>query len=300
MPKKIEYQAGQSFYDLTIIKEAPKRNNRIYWLCQCICGKEIEVRADMIGKKQNCGCKKGLDLTGQTFGYLTAIKKLNKKNGTNNIWLFKCICGKEVELDTSQIKTKKQLSCGCQLPINIKDLKGQRFGKLKVISYTEKRANEGSIIWRCECDCGNIIEVPTYNLVTNHTTSCGCKQKETLANKTYKGESKISNILKENNITYETQKFFSDLKDKNILFFDFFLPKYNCLIEFDGEQHYRYIPFFYKTQEQFKTAQSHDQLKNEYCLKNNIPLIRIPYAYLNDIVLEDLLPQTSKFLIKER
>lgn len=36
-----------------------------------------------------------------------------------------------------------------------RNLIGERFGRLTVIEKTDKRKN-GSIVWKCQCDCGNI------------------------------------------------------------------------------------------------------------------------------------------------
>lgn len=55
---------------------------------------------------------------------------------------------------------------------NFKDLSGQKFGKLTILSYIDKR------IWLCQCDCGNICEVHGGQLKTNRTKSCGCLRKE--------------------------------------------------------------------------------------------------------------------------
>lgn len=41
-------------------------------------------------------------------------------------------------------------------------------------------------------------------------------------------------------------------------------------------------------------------LKNEYCFKNNIPIIRIPYTHYSELELKDLLLETSQFIIKEQ
>lgn len=43
---------------------------------------------------------------------------------------------------------------------------------------TAKRSTNGSILWKCRCDCGNEILVTSTNLKNNHTKSCGCLQKE--------------------------------------------------------------------------------------------------------------------------
>ena len=64
------------------------------------------------------------------------------------------------------------------------DLTGQHFGKLKVIERTESHISPSGykyIMWRCQCDCGNFINVRTTDLKNNHTQSCGCLHKEMLS-----------------------------------------------------------------------------------------------------------------------
>lgn len=61
--------------------------------------------------------------------------------------------------------------------MNVKKIEGQRFGRLVAISPTEKRGTNGSVIWKCKCDCGNIVEVSVKNLTAKsgkNTRSCGC------------------------------------------------------------------------------------------------------------------------------
>lgn len=57
------------------------------------------------------------------------------------------------------------------------DLTGQRFGRLTVIEKTDKRNNGGNV-WKCLCECGNIVEVRSDCLRCGHTQSCGCLRKE--------------------------------------------------------------------------------------------------------------------------
>ena len=54
-------------------------------------------------------------------------------------------------------------------------LEGKRFGKLTVLSETDKRNNQGCVLWECFCDCGNTSFVATSWLNSGNTTSCGCK-----------------------------------------------------------------------------------------------------------------------------
>jgi hypothetical protein len=94
-------------------------------------------------------------------------------------------------------------------------------------------------------------------------------------------EQKISQVLTKHNIQYKPQHSFSDCKDKKALPFDFLLIEYNILIEYDGQQHYRPVNFGGISDEEalqnFLITTLHDNIKNEYCQINNIPLLRIPY-----------------------
>lgn len=58
------------------------------------------------------------------------------------------------------------------------DLKGQRFGRLLVVSLLPKRAKNKNAVWVCLCDCGNISEVMSSNLRRKTTQSCGCLHRE--------------------------------------------------------------------------------------------------------------------------
>lgn len=57
----------------------------------------------------------------------------------------------------------------------IKDLTGQKFGKLTVIGYAGK-AERGRSLWLCECECGNRKVIPAKYLLHNDAKSCGCSQ----------------------------------------------------------------------------------------------------------------------------
>lgn len=102
-----------------------------------------------------------------------------------------------------------------------------------------------------------------------------------------KGEIEIELFLLQNGITYKRQYCFEDCKYKKELPFDFAIFNTNqelqCLIEYDGEQHYKYIPYFHKTEKNFKEQQLRDAIKTQYCQINNINLIRISYTNYDNI-----------------
>lgn len=58
----------------------------------------------------------------------------------------------------------------------IKDLTGQRFGRLLVVSRAESK--NGRTCWNCLCDCGNTCIVRKSELLSGDTQSCGCLFKE--------------------------------------------------------------------------------------------------------------------------
>lgn len=100
--------------------------------------------------------------------------------------------------------------------------------------------------------------------------------------KSSKGEILVRNWLIKNKIEFDEQKRFDDCRNKNPLPFDFYTPKYNLCIEYDGEQHF--IPFGFNSKmtdeeklENLKRLQLHDEIKNKYCENNNIYLLRIRY-----------------------
>lgn len=60
---------------------------------------------------------------------------------------------------------------------NIKDITGKRFGRLVAQEPTELRRN-GSTVWLCQCDCGNVHLASYRTLVRGNTKSCGCLRME--------------------------------------------------------------------------------------------------------------------------
>lgn len=127
------------------------------------------------------------------------------------------------------------------------------------------------ILHRCKQD-GYVWKIAPSNILSGQGCPC-CQESQ--------GERQIRQWLEKNNIIYIYQNPFDDCKDKKALPFDFYLSAYNLCIEFDGRQHFEPIDFAGKgeewAQKQFQITQKHDAIKTEYCEKNNIRLLRIPY-----------------------
>ena len=88
----------------------------------------------------------------------------------------------------------------------------------------------------------------------------------------------IHNLLKRTKIKFTVEEKFDDCKNKKSLPFDVYLPTYNLIIECDGQQHFEVVNHFGGKKKLNQTIK-HDNIKNDYCNKNNIPLLRIPYIY---------------------
>lgn len=97
------------------------------------------------------------------------------------------------------------------------------------------------------------------------------------------GERIIEQYLKSKNMLFETQKTFENLKYKSKLRYDFYLIEENKLIEFDGEQHYKYVEKYHVSFEKFQEQQLKDSMKDSYACDNGIPLLRILYSDMKNI-----------------
>ena len=102
-----------------------------------------------------------------------------------------------------------------------------------------------------------------------------------------KGEEKIRLFLEANKIKYESQKTFDECISERKLPFDFYLPKQNILIEYDGKQHFEESSIWNKSKNKYEKTIKHDLIKNKFAKTNKITLIRIPYTKFNKI--EELL-----------
>lgn len=237
-----------------------------------------------------------IDLTGKEYEYFKVIKRNSERTGKNVWWDCECYCRTPFVATTTEINKGTRRSCGCMRKqligqAHFQDLTGEIFGELEVIERDFNHPQNGikpRTYWKCKCSCGNEVSVERTHLVNRGQASCGCKQSI--------GELNIHKILNDNNITYQTQYSNSDLQtDKGgFLRYDFAIlngNKVSRLIEFDGPQHSITFNYFGNSEEIMKR----DNIKNQYAIQHNIPLVRIPYYKRDNITLEDLMG--DRFLI---
>lgn len=229
------------------------------------------------------------NLEGQRFGRLVVLEDDGTRKRKQAYWKCKCDCGNITHVQTTKLTTGHTKSCGCLMREKAREsgknssinLTGYKHGKLTYLEPTERRRGS-SVIWKCQCECGNITYVATSD--RKQILSCGCLVSV--------GEGKIQKILDSLQINYETQKIFPDCKYKYVLRFNFYLPDYNCCIEYDGEQHYSAIPTM-GGEKKFLETKERDKIKNNYCQQHEIKLIRIPYTDFRKLDEEYLLEKLN-------
>ena len=127
---------------------------------------------------------------------------------------------------------------------------------------------------KCSCPNGHIFEINWNNFKSGKR--CPYCRKS-------KGEEIIKSILEELKIDFIPQYKFKDCKDLLPLPFDFYLPNYNLIIEYDGEQHFDVNRAFNSNENKFWETVIHDAIKNAYCEDNNKNILRIPFWKYNNI-----------------
>lgn len=152
--------------------EAQKYLGNQTWLCKCSCGITRGVKTnDLIsGKSKSCGhATTGFkDLTGQTIGAWEVLYYC----GAGMYWC-RCSCGVEQYVSGKSLRAGTSRSCGHGNPL---DLTGQTFWEWTALKYV------GNHLWRCQCSCGTIRDIPSLRLRSGVTKSCGCKKEENFRN----------------------------------------------------------------------------------------------------------------------
>lgn len=223
------------------------------------------------------------DLTGQRFGKLVVLHRDTEwdkvRAGRQIRWICQCDCGNTKSIIGAELtrSNKPQRSCGCEAhnrakefgKITFKDLTGQKFGALTVIEKVDTN-KYGYAIWKCRCECGNICLKASRELLSGDTLSCGCVKSQY--------ERRVGLYLTNHNYQFIREYTFKDLKSNNDkpLRFDFAVFQDNklyCLIECQGQQHYKEDNFYSND-----TIQEYDERKRQYCLQNNIKLYELKYT----------------------
>lgn len=213
-----------------------------------------------------------IDETGRQYGKLKVLYPIRRQQDKKTMWTCQCECGNSIICSGSDLRTGKRTSCGKHCN-NIKSEIGNKYGLLTVIKQDPTPAiqfADHTTHWLCQCECGSPkVSISGRCLRNGDTRSCGCLKSS--------GEILIRSILDELNYSYEREYSFSDLvgvSEKIKLRFDFAVfdsnKKLLFLIEYNGEQHEREVPYFRRPLSYYL---ENDNRKRQYCAKHDIPLI---------------------------
>ena len=130
-------------------------------------------------EEQARGGRKANDLTGRRYGKLTVLKRVENMKG-QVMWKCRCDCGQITIASSHGLNTGSKKSCGCLRYSNSRkqDIAGKRFGKLVALYPLNKHRGGGSVLWKCQCDCGKQAEITVSDLNKGNNKSCGCMKIE--------------------------------------------------------------------------------------------------------------------------
>jgi hypothetical protein len=249
--------------------------------------------AKHINRKQNCPMCMNRDMS--TDKFISRAKEVHGDkydyseskyiNAKTNVKIYCNICDTYFHQTPDHHLNRKD---GCPLCRNKQNGRNLRLSLNEIISKS-KKANynryDYSITKYAKYHDKIRFICPTHGKVEqytkHHLKGVGCP-----ICRESKGEKRIRLFLKNNKIRYTYNKSFDDCKHIRQLPFDFHLPEYNTIIEYDGELHYnptRYNKNKEKNIQKLKSVKRNDNIKNQYCKNNNIILIRIPYWDFDNI-----------------
>ena len=281
---------GQRFGKLVVLERgedniSPHGKRRGQWLCKCDCGNVVLAMDNSLraGYKKSCGCL----LTGDSEiqKMRDEFAKLSEKDAAE------ILNGRKAGSSYVDRKIKHK-------PTGIlQDLKGQHFGLWTVLERGDTRyyKNGGqAVCWVCRCECGTIKTVPGRDLKSGASQSCGCLSSTSWL------EFYTKQYLMDNNYEFESQKSYDDLRGicGSLLYYDFLVLKDGvpfCLIECQGEQHYRPIKKFGGAKKLLKQIKN-DEIKKNYASNVlHIPLYEILYDKMTK---EDVYSTLDDFFLK--
>lgn len=206
--------------------------------------------------------------------------------GANNLLQWKCLkCNETFDMSWDQVIVGQNCPYCSGKKVGLSNCLATKNPELAKEWHPTKNGNltpydvtcgtHKKVWWICNL-CSEIWNCNISDRTIKHSGCPHCNNS--------KGELKIRNFLNINNIKYTYQKKYNGLNGigNGKLSYDFYLPKYNLLIEYQGEQHEISIDYF-GGEEALLYRKEHDKRKREYAVTNNIKLLEIWYTDFNNI-----------------
>lgn len=295
MSKKYTYEFVKNYFEEQGCELLSKEyiNNKLPLDYICSCGNPSKIRFDMFKQGARCLKCSGKRRHPYIFVYNyfkeSGCELLSRKYNNNHEPLdFICSCGNISKISFLSLQQGQRcMKCGGKMKHSYEFV--YNFFKEQNCELLNKEYINNKDLLDYICSCGNESKIAFSNFQNGHRCSACVNSK---------GETRIKEICKFYNVPHDSQYTFSDLRGihNGLLKFDVSIfwdeekTKLRMLIEYDGIFHYE------KQFEEdgFERLQIHDKRKDEYCLKNNIILLRIPYWDFNNI--EQILNQHLNLL----
>lgn len=221
------------------------------------------------------------EVTTKTNGEYTAIDEYKTCKHKNVI--LHNLCGNKYNVTPDRFRAgnrcpicnQKRAAMGRRMTTDtfknkVKDILGETYTVL-----TEYTTCHEKVTIRHEY-CDTLYEVMPRHILYDRNACPFCSFRNNQSN----AEKYIDEYLTENKISFESQVLFDDLKYLSSLSFDFkinYIDGTFTLIEYDGEFHYKQFNNSEKSIKKYNDQKKRDAIKDSYCKKNNIDLLRIPY-----------------------
>ena len=144
---------------------------------------------------------------GNRYGLLTVIGS-SKDKDNKTVWVCQCDCGNTKIVRGKDLRRGNNTTCGvgCKLRYlrnnRFKDLTGQKFGHLTVLTFKEINEKHQSVL-HCLCDCGKECDIIGCRMIEGTIKSCGCLRSV--------NEELIEEYLIKNKINFKREQTFQDL-----------------------------------------------------------------------------------------
>jgi very-short-patch-repair endonuclease len=304
MSKRLDYEYVKDYIEKENYKLISVEYKKSADKLNLICPKNHNIWISFNNFKKGKRC--GVCFGNNYLNYQTVKNFIEIESGSNCILLsedyinnvqmlkIKCNCGSVFKTTFAKFNNRNKRQCNnCGNLLKNKD-KAKIHSKFVEEIYNLV-ANEYTILGQYVTSktpilikhnvCGNEYYVTPSNFNSKHNqTRCPkCKSS--------KSEKETEKILNKNKIIYKKQFKFDNCKNIFSLPFDFAIfdnnEKLIILLELDGEQHYKPVRFGGVShdiaEKNYKLNKIRDDIKNEYCEKNNIRLLRISYIEFKNI-----------------
>lgn len=251
---------------------------------QCLNCQEIleyPQAKNFLAKNKRAGCSGCYGKQAKHFENLKLLQQkykiITQKKVSSSMW-YTCECKKCGRIATHTLISFLKNSCRCEgkgihwTEEELKEYLKNEYQNEYVLLSPFKTVNDKSLF---KHSCGFTWSTTPAHLLYNKTGCPKCCRKES------KNCKLIENQLKQLSIDFEREKFLNDSLQR----FDFYFEKdgIKYAIEYNGEQHYKYNPFFHGHDiSVFEKYQERDKRKQNYCQQNNIKLIIIPYTFTKE------------------